>query len=281
MKIRILGSGGGEGFPATFCTCEHCEEARRVGGKSLRSLHQTLINDDLVIDFPVDTDAHCRRYGVNLGKIQNFLITHPHSDHYAPISLVCRGSLFAHNLKYEKTFFYGSEGLERIFDSAVAPYGIDATIRSNIGFVTMNDRQTEKVGAYTVTALKAEHAPHLNSLNYVISDGKVNVLYLIDSGYPTKANLDYLNVQNYVFDCVVMDATMGYAPVGEYVYHMGFEENKILKTELISRGLATIDTEFVATHFTHNKAETHDKIEAIYNGTDFIIAYDGIEIDVG
>ena len=145
MKIKILGSGGGEGFPATFCTCEHCEEARRVGGKSLRSLHQALINDDLVIDFPVDTDAHCMKYGVNLGKIQNFLITHPHSDHFAPISLVCRGSLFAHNLKYEKTFFYGSDGLERIFDAVIAPYGIDATIRSNIGFVKMADKQKRKL----------------------------------------------------------------------------------------------------------------------------------------
>jgi phosphoribosyl 1,2-cyclic phosphate phosphodiesterase len=167
-----------------------------------------------------------------------------------------------------------------MFDAIVAPYGIDGTIRSNIGFVEMTDKQTEKVGAYTITALKAEHAPHLNSLNYIISDGTVNVLYLIDSGYPAKANLDYLNSKNYVFDCVVMDATMGYAPIGEYVYHMGFEENKMLKTELISRGLATEKTKFVATHFTHNKAETHDKIEQIYDGTGFIVAYDGIEINV-
>lgn len=280
MKIKILGSGGGEGFPATFCTCEHCEEARRVGGKSLRSLHQALINDDLIIDFPVDTDAHCMKYGINLGKIRNFLITHPHSDHFAPISLVCRGSLFAHNLKYEKAFFYGPYGLERIFDAVIAPYGIDAKIRADIGFVEMSDRQTEKVDAYSVTALKAEHAPHLNSLNYVISDGVVNVLYLIDSGYPSKANLDYLCEQGYVFDCVVMDATMGYAPVGEYVYHMGFEENKILKNELITRGLANKETKFVATHFTHNKAETHGKIEAIYTGTDITVAYDGMEIEV-
>ncbi len=278
MKIKILGSGGGEGFPATFCTCEHCEEARRVGGKSLRSLHQALINDDLVIDFPVDTDAHCMKFGVNLGKIQNFLITHPHSDHYAPISLVCRGSCFAHNLKYEKMYFYGCEGLERIFDSVIAPYGIDKTIRDNIGFVKMSDKQKERVGNYNVTALKAEHAPHLNSLNYVISDGKTTVLYLIDSGYPAKENLEYLKEQNYLFDCVVMDATMGYAPVGEYVYHMGFEENKILKTELIQRGLANGKTKFIATHFTHNKAQTHDKIEEIYDGTDILVAYDGFEI---
>ena len=71
MKIKILGSSGGESFPASFCCCEHCEMARQAGGKSLRSLSQTLIDDDLLIDFPTDTDDHCRRFGINLGKIKN------------------------------------------------------------------------------------------------------------------------------------------------------------------------------------------------------------------
>ena len=31
MKIKILGSGGGEGYPATFCGCDHCNTAIRKG----------------------------------------------------------------------------------------------------------------------------------------------------------------------------------------------------------------------------------------------------------
>ena len=100
MKIKILGSGGGERYPASFCSCEHCEEARRVGGKSLRTLSQTLINDDLIIDFPLDTDMHCVSFGINLGKIENALITHTHSDHFLPIIANGRGDLNAHNFKY-------------------------------------------------------------------------------------------------------------------------------------------------------------------------------------
>ena len=69
MKIKILGSGGGEAYPATFCACEHCNAARRAGGKSIRTLSQTLINDDLLIDFPADTAEHARRFGLNLGDI--------------------------------------------------------------------------------------------------------------------------------------------------------------------------------------------------------------------
>ena len=50
MEIKILGSGGGEGYPALFCGCEHCNAARKAGGKSLRSLSQTLIDGKLLID---------------------------------------------------------------------------------------------------------------------------------------------------------------------------------------------------------------------------------------
>lgn len=194
MKIKILGSGGGEAFPATFCSCEHCEEARRAGGKSLRSLHQTIIDGDLLIDYPHDTDSHAMRFGLNLGKIENVLITHPHSDHFAPLSLVCRGSLFAHGLKHEKINFYGVKDLERIFDTVVSPYGIDPVIRSNICFKPLCDKSEECVGKYKVTAFKAKHAPHLGSLNYIISDEEKTVLYLIDSGYPDKKHLIILQI---------------------------------------------------------------------------------------
>lgn len=33
MKLHILGSGGGEGYPALFCNCVRCNAARKAGGK--------------------------------------------------------------------------------------------------------------------------------------------------------------------------------------------------------------------------------------------------------
>ena len=280
MKIKILGSGGGEGFPATFCTCEHCEEARKVKGKSLRSLSQTLIGDDLLIDFPFTTDTNVLKYGLNLGKIQNFLITHAHSDHYVPISISLRGGCFAHNLAYEKAYFFGPKNLEEIYDAVVAPYGNPSEIRKNIGFVVMENQTTYKVGRYEVTALTAIHAPHLGSLNYIIDDGEKSLLYLLDSGYPTKETLDFLKGRNKPFDCVIMDGTMGVAPPKSYIYHMGFEENKSLKKEFLDLGIADGNTRFIVTHITHNQAETHEKIEEIFKGTGIDVAYDGFEVTV-
>ncbi|MBQ5926331.1 MAG: hypothetical protein IIX01_00225 [Clostridia bacterium] len=212
-------------------------------------------------------------------EIQNVLITHAHQDHYVPISSYLRGDCFAHNLAYEKMYFYGPENLERIYDAVALAYGgVSASIRQNVGFVATEDQTSYRVGRYVVTALKALHAPQLGCLNYVIEDGEKSLLYLLDSGYPTEETLAFLGKRNKPFDCVVMDGTMGVAPAKSYIYHMGFDENKELKKELIARGIANENTRFVVTHITHNKAETHEKIEKLFEGTDIDVAYDGYEL---
>ena len=58
-----------------------------------------------------------------------------------------------------------------------------------------------------------------------------------------------------------------------------FEENKILKKELISLKIANEDTIFIASHITHNKAGSHEEIEKIFDGTGIIVAYDGLEVE--
>ncbi len=278
MKIKILGSGGGEGFPATFCSCERCEMARKVKGKSLRSLSQTLINDDLLIDFPFDTDSHIVKYGLNLGKIPNILITHAHHDHYVPITVNMRGAPYAHNLKYEKICFYGPANLEHIYDAVVSPYGMESQRRENVQFFIMEAKNTYNVGNYKVTPIKAMHAPYLESLNYIIEENEKSVLYLLDSGYPTEETFAYLKSRNRVFDCVIMDGTMGGALPKTHRYHMSFQENKTLKEELLSHGIADENTRFIVTHITHNHAETHEKVEEIFQGTGIAVAYDGYEV---
>ena len=75
MKLKILGSGGGEGFPATFCRCDNCEKARKLGGKNIRTCSQTLINDELLIDLPMDTIIHSLNNNICFGDFKNVLIT--------------------------------------------------------------------------------------------------------------------------------------------------------------------------------------------------------------
>ena len=58
MKIQIMGTAAYERVPAMFCTCAACDYARKNKGKAIRSQAQTLINDDLLIDFGQDNYLH-------------------------------------------------------------------------------------------------------------------------------------------------------------------------------------------------------------------------------
>ena len=280
MKITILGSGGGEGYPAAFCGCDHCNEARRVCGKSIRTLSQTLINGDLLIDFPCDTRIHALNAGVNLGDVANLLVTHTHSDHFAPEELSCRGGCYAHNIKEPTLTIRGSSDVKRFFDTVFSVYNLSGKVAEGILFDEFEPYESRKVGNYTVTPLPARHAQGLIPYNYIISDGEKTLLYLLDTGYPTDEVLEFIRKNVAHADAVIMDATMGVAPAGAYYGHMGFEDNKILKEYLVSEGVADQNTVFVADHITHNKAETHDKIEEIFEGTGILVAYDGMVLEI-
>lgn len=276
MRITILGSGGGESYPAAFCSCEHCETARRLGGKNIRTLSQTLIDDDLLIDFPADTSIHCAQNGINLGKISNILITHPHMDHYYPNLANLRRKPYAHALKYEYLNIYGPGVLKKMYDCSVDLFS-DSSGEEKVHFVPMEGRQTETIGEYSVTALKANHALDLGALNYLIEKNNKRLLYLLDTGYPTQDTFDYLRSMNKHIDCLMMDCTMGN---GSWVHHMGFAENKKLKQEMLSMGIVSETTKFVITHITHNHCGSHEEIEKEFQSTGILVAYDGMKLEV-
>jgi len=277
MKIEILGSGGGEGYPALFCGCEHCNAARKAGGKSLRTLSQTLIDGKLLIDLPADTHMHFLQNNLNLGEIEHLLITHVHDDHYCPNLLSTRGTDFAPVVAAEKLHIYGNADVKRLFDCYYNLFPIREEIRQNIVFHTLTPFESVNIGEYVVTPLKANHAPEQTALNYVIDDGKTALLYLLDSGYPTEETLSFLCDNKRKFDCVVMDGTMG---VNYYKYHMNFEENVALKHYLETNGLTRSQTQFVVAHITHNHAGLHEEIENYFKDSGIVPAYDGMKINL-
>ena len=87
MKLTYLGTAAAEGFPAVFCNCAYCNEARTLGGKNIRTRSQALINEDLLIDLPADTYFHFLQNGIRGDQIAYLLVTHAHSDHFYPAEL--------------------------------------------------------------------------------------------------------------------------------------------------------------------------------------------------
>ena len=81
MKLTYLGTAAAEAVPAIFCNCDICNEARKLGGKNIRTRSQALINDDLLIDFGPDTYSNSLRFDYNMTNLAHVIITHPHEDH--------------------------------------------------------------------------------------------------------------------------------------------------------------------------------------------------------
>ena len=276
MKIEILGSGGGEAYPALFCNCEHCKAARKAGGKSLRTLSQTLIDGRLLIDLPADTHMHFLENNLSLGDIEHLLITHVHDDHYCPNLFSIRGTDFAPVLGCEKLHIYGNADVERLFNGYYGLFPIRDEIRKNIVFHTLTPFKGVNVGGYAVTPLKANHAPEQVALNYIIDDGKTALLYLLDSGYPTAETLNFIREYPRKFSCVIMDGTMG---VNYYEYHMNFEQDKRLKEELLKSGAADVNTKFIVSHITHNHTGLHEETEEYFRDSGITVAYDKMVIE--
>ena len=99
MKLTYLGTAAAEGFPAVFCNCQYCREARKLGGRNIRTRSQALVNDDLLLDLPADTYSHFLQNGIEGDTIKYLLITHTHTDHFYPEEFLMRTDCFAHDMR--------------------------------------------------------------------------------------------------------------------------------------------------------------------------------------
>lgn len=279
MVLTILGSGGGEGYPALFCNCEHCNAARKAGGKNIRTLSQSCVDGELLIDFPADTRMHSIDCDVRLGNIENLLVTHTHTDHYMPALFELRGGVFAHDLKTEKMHVFGNEDVKRLFDSTFSFIPVNPVVRDSIVFENVQAFVPFSAGKYEVTPLPANHALEQQAFNYLIDDGKSLLLYLIDSGYPEENVIGYLAKNQIKLDCVAMDANMGVNYPVKYPYHMGFDDNIRLKNHMTRLGIASEKTRFIAMHISHNQAGLHCEIEKHFACSGIEVAYDGMRAE--
>ncbi|MDD6727804.1 MAG: MBL fold metallo-hydrolase [Eubacteriales bacterium] len=279
MKITYYGTAAAEGFPALFCHCDACERARQSGGKNLRSRSQALINDDLLIDFPPDTYMHCLFYGLDLRKVKSCIITHAHKDHLYIEDFQNRMptySVFPNNDK-DKTplHLYASKKSGAKLKKLVR----ELTLRDSIAlrYHDIKPFESYEIEGYTVTPLKACHAPDVEPLNFIIQrDGK-SILYANDTGYFYPETWEFLEKSGIVFDFVSLDCTL--ITEDNYIYHMGLENCKKVKERLLKTN-ADEHTVFCLNHFSHSGQMTYDELVPVAKEMGFLVTYDGFQVEI-
>lgn len=278
MKVKILGTAAYERVPAMFCSCPICEYAREHGGKDIRTQAQTLINDDLLVDFGQDNFLHSMQPGVDFRKIKNVLATHAHTDHFIPEDFAMTNRPYGHN-QMEVLRVYGGKGCEEKYNGTSDRPG-------KTEFVAVEPFQTFQVGKYTVTALPARHGTE-NPLVYVIQDGSKTLFYDNDSGISLDETYEFLGKSGFHFDAVICDCTNGVLHYDRLHGHKSLIDNQTHRAKLMELGVVDEKTLWIVTHFSHNGLVSadreplhHEIFSKMAEDVGMLCAYDGIEIQI-
>lgn len=281
VKLQFLGTAAAEGWPALFCDCPYCREARRLGGKNIRTRSQSIVDDRLLIDFPADTYWHSVRYGVHLEKIEHVLVTHSHEDHFYPLEFLNKRPGFARGYAsgdVPQLHLYGNEAVfVRMNDALQSVFGEGGQKQWEpfLKLHLLRPFGAFSIGGYRITPLPCNHMATEQALIYLIEAGGKRLLYAHDTGKFLPETLEFLKGK--ALSAASLDCTLGAlsAPEGG---HMGFPENLALRRWMLENGCADENTVFVSNHFSHNGTAVYDKMVEIAKGTGFTISYDGMTI---
>ena len=276
MKLTYLGTAAAEGAPGVFCYCAHCREARRLGGKNIRTRSQSLLNDDLLIDLPPDTYHHFLQYGIEGDRIPYLLITHPHSDHFYANEALFRRGAYAHDMRAPVLQIFGSAAS---LDKLIALHG---HVPSGLSFTVLEPYETVNVGEYRVTPLPARHMldePGA-AYTYVIEREGKTIYYAHDTGLPFDEVFDFIRARGLCFDLVSMDCTCGDIPTKDTSGHMGIENNVRMTKRLREMGAITPKTVCVINHFSHNCDPLQERLEALVAPMGWRVSFDGYAVEI-
>ncbi len=278
MKLRYLGTAAAEGWPAVFCRCPHCDRARAAGGRNIRTRSQAMINSDMLIDFPPDANMHMLTNNIDYSAIKFLLVTHPHSDHFAPLDLAFRDdAYYAHNLTEEKLILAGPQ---RVIDAYENYFGRFSDERrcKYITPMVLENYVTYEFGDYKVTPIRANHTrDENNACCYIINDGSRTLLYLHDTGLLYDDVWEYLESNKIKADFVSLDCTFVTLPGSGG--HLGLDTCKITADMMREKGIADDKTVFCVNHFSHNGGAIYDELVPIAAKDGFLTSYDGMEIE--
>lgn len=278
MKIKYLGTAAAEGMPALFCHCRLCDAARKKGGKEIRTRSQILIDDDMLIDFPMDSYMHSLTYGLDLSAVKNVLITHAHMDHCYPQDFTTHGEPFAHNMTCPEINVYGNETVIDKFISYTKDE-IKPQIRQSVVLHRIKPYEKILLSDATVTALPAVHTVGEDCLLYSIQRGGKSALIMNDTGILSDDTYDKMKAMNLTFDLVSFDCTYGGKGKGSG-RHMGLPDNISERRRMQERALVHDKTRYIITHFSHNSGLTHDELCSLAQQHGMTAACDGMEIEI-
>jgi phosphoribosyl 1,2-cyclic phosphate phosphodiesterase len=284
MNITFLGTAAANAFPEAFCKCHNCEQARKLGGNSLRKRSAVLVNDDLLIDLGPDIMTASQLHRCSLTNINYCLQTHSHADHLDLSHLLSRSREYG-TIGTPCLHFYASpETLQRAaqtFERDLEGYGLlspEAEKRLNLKIHAIEPLKSFAAGYYRVTAFPANHAQDGGAMLYAVeSDGR-SIFYGTDTASLPEQTWQAFHECQLCFDAVILDHT--YGPNQKGSDHLSAHQVIEHLARMRREGLLTHNARAFATHIAHEGNPTHPELVDFANQHGYGVAYDGLVLEI-
>lgn len=271
MKLFFLGTGSAEGFPALFSDTPINREARRRGGRDLRTRSSALIDGIVKIDLPPDTLAHLHQYPhLCFADLQHLLFTHSHDDHFAVRELQYLSPNFAPDRRLPLNVYATNELIRRMIPE-MASFFEEAPLR----FHSIAPFEEIAVGHLKVTPVTARHKPDEVCLNFLVRDQGASLLYATDTGWYDEPTWDFLAGAN--LGLVVLECGKGISD-NPYDGHLSLDECIRFRQRLETSGAIAADGRVLLTHICHTGLLLHDELAERGAPYGLEVAWDGLEI---
>lgn len=284
MIIKFLGTSAANAFPEAFCKCDNCEQARRLGGTSLRKRSAVLINDDLLIDLGPDIMVASQVHSCSLTNVKYCLQTHPHADHLDLSHLQSRspeygtiGTPCLHFCASPKTLQRAAQTFRRDLEnySLLSP---EAEKRLNLKIHPIETLKPFSVGRYQVTAFPANHAPTMGAMLYAVEIDGRSVFYGTDTAVLPESTWQAFHDCEVHLDIVILDHT--YGPNQQGTDHLSAHQVIESVARMRSERLLTHNARAFATHIAHEGNSPHPQLVEFAKQHGYEIAYDGLVLEV-
>ena len=269
MEILFLGTGAAEGWPGVYCQCDYCQQAWTLGGKNIRTRSSVQIDGKYKFDLPPDTYHHVLTHNLSLADIRHLIVTHCHEDHFYGQELGMRGEPFAHISDDQGLDVYGDKWVKEMGDWEKLAQG-------GIHFHEVEAGHSYQVGEARLFPFQANHFENKGALIYVFQKDGLSLLYGNDTGFFFEEVWNGL--RDFKLDVVLLDCTHGRDD--HWDNHMGISAILQTRERMLKMHIASQDTIFVATHFSHNGGLLHHELEERLNPQGFLVAHDGMRLIV-
>jgi len=284
MIITFLGTAAANAFPEAFCKCKNCEQARLLGGNSLRKRSSLLVNDDLLIDLNPDIMAAAQNHGCTLTNVRYCLQTHSHADHFDLSHLLSRSPEYGTLGTPILNFYASAETLGKaaeIFERDLADYSLlspEAEVRLKLKLHRIEPLQPFSMGNYRIVAFPANHAPGMGALLFAVEENGRSIFYGTDTASLFEETWQAFHQFQMKFDLVILDHTYGPSQPGSdhLSAHQVIEHVQRMRSE----GLLKSNGRAFATHIAHEGNPAHPELAAFAAEHGYEVAYDGLILEV-